>query len=106
MARPRRRRPSTAPPEQVSKILPGVLDDLGFGATSDAVVLLQAWDDVLGEPFATHCRPEGLRRGVVLARVSDSAWMQRLQLEKPRILRRLAETLSEPPTDIRLRLAP
>ncbi len=102
---PRRRRPD-ARPEPVSGILPGVLKDVGLGATSDAVRLLQAWDQALGEPFSRHCRPEGLRDGVVLARVRDSAWMQRLQLEKPRILERLAESLEAPPRDIRLRLGP
>jgi predicted nucleic acid-binding Zn ribbon protein len=100
--RPPRARRKSARPEPVAKILPTVLDDIGLGATSAAVQLLKAWDQALGEPFSVHCRPEGLRDGVVFARVSDSAWMQRLQLEKPRILRRLAEALPEPPRDIRL----
>ncbi len=104
MPDPRRPRRRAAPPEQVAKILPGVLDDLGLGETGDAITLLRVWDQALGEPFSLHCRPEGLRNGVVLARVPDSAWMQRLQLEKPRILRSLAESLSEAPTDIRFRL--
>ena len=102
---PRRRRPATRP-EPVSGILPGVPRDVGLAATSDAVRLLRAWDQALGEPFSAHCRPEGLRDGVVLARVRDSAWMQRLQLEKPRILERLAESLEVPPRDMRLRLGP
>ena len=89
-------------PEAVAELLPGVLDDLGLGATSDAVRLVHVWDETLGEPFAANCRPEGLRNGVVVARVPDSAWMQRIQLEKPRILKRLAEALAEPPRDIRL----
>ncbi len=100
--RPPRARRKSARPEPVAKILPAVLDDLGLGATSAAVQLLKVWDRALGEPFSAHCRPEGLRDGVVLARVRDSAWMQRLQLEKPRILERLAEALPEPPRDIRL----
>ena len=44
---------------------------------------------------------------VLWAHVTDSAWMQRLQLEKPEILRRLTEALGEPPSrEIRLRLGP
>ena len=90
------------PPEAVAELLPRVLDDVGLGATSDAVQLIRIWDETLGPPFAANCRPEGLRNGVVVARVRDSAWMQRIQLEKPRILKRLAEALDEPPHDIRL----
>ena len=86
----------------MSELLPGVLDDVGLGATSDAVQLVRVWDETLGEPFAANCRPEGLRNGVVVARVRDSSWMQRIQLEKPRILARLAEALEEPPHDMRL----
>ena len=90
------------PPEAVAELLPSVLDDVGLGATSDAVRLVRVWDEALGELFAANCRPEGLRNGVVVARVRDSAWMQRIQLEKPRILKRLTEALDEPPHDIRL----
>ncbi len=89
-------------PEAVAELLPSVLDDVGLGATSDAVRLVRVWDETLGPLFPANCRPEGLRNGVVVARVRDSAWMQRIQLEKPRILKRLAEALEEPPHDIRL----
>ena len=60
-----------------------LLDELGLSAASDSVKLIHAWDDALG-PFAAHCRPEGLRAGVVQARVRDSAWMQRRTM--PQIL--------------------
>lgn len=97
-----RRRRATSPPESVGDLLPRVLDELGLGDTSAAVHLIRVWDEVLGESFAPHCRPEGIRGGVIQARVRDSAWMQRIQLEKPRILKRLTEALDEPPHDIRL----
>ena len=95
-------RRKSGPPEAVATLLPSVLDEVGLGATSAAVQLVHVWDETLGEPFAANCRPEGVRKGVVVARVPDSAWMQRIQLEKPRILKRLAEALAEPPHDIRL----
>ena len=47
-------------------LLPRVLDDVGLGATSRAVKVIQAWDRVLGPPFAEHCRPEGMRTDVVV----------------------------------------
>ena len=104
MARPVRRG-SKRPPESLGSLIPKVLDEMGLSDTSIAVALLRRWDSALGETFAPHCRPDGLRRGVVQARVRDSAWMQRLQLEKPRILARLREALGEDEiTDMRLRI--
>jgi predicted nucleic acid-binding Zn ribbon protein len=81
-----------------------VLSDLGLDATAHAVRVLQVWDEALGE-LAAHCRPEGIRRGVLHARVPDSAWMQRIQLEKPRILAALESRIGERvATDLRLRI--
>ena len=86
---------SRAGPERIGALLPTVLSELGLDDTSTGVRLLQVWDQALGE-LAPHCRPEGVRRGTLIARVPDSAWMQRLQLEKPRILARLQALLGEP----------
>lgn len=88
-------------------MLPGVLADLGLDAASGGLRLLEVWDEALGPELAPHCRLDGIRHGVLWAHVTDSAWMQRLQLEKPEILRRLTEALGEPPSrEIRLRLGP
>ena len=81
-----------------------MLVELGLDKTSKGVRLLEVWDRALGE-LAPHCRPEGVRHGTLVARVPDSAWMQRLQLEKPRILARLEELLGEPVAhDLRFRV--
>ncbi len=80
---------------------------MGLSETSDAVQLLRAWDGALGPELAPHTRCEGLRRGVVHAQVRDSAWMQRVQMEKPRILAALAERVDPIELrDLRLRLGP
>jgi predicted nucleic acid-binding Zn ribbon protein len=85
--------------------MPRLLDDLGLAETSAAVQVLGAWDAALGPELAPHCRPEGFRRGQVIALVRDSAWMQRIQLETPRILARLRDGLGEAaPQSIRLRI--
>jgi len=80
---------------------------MGLGATADAVQVIRAWDDALGPEFRAHCRPDGVRNGVIHARVSDSAWMQRVQLEKPRIFARLRAALGDKaPSQLRLRIGP
>ena len=94
-------------PESISDLLPRVLGEMGLDETADAVRLLEVWDAALGPDLAPHASCEGLRRGVVLALVRDSAWMQRLQMEKPRILRALRERLAEVELrDLRMRLGP
>ena len=78
---------------------------MGLSPTSDALRLLGIWDEALG-PLAEHCRPDGLRNGIVRASVRDSAWMQRVQFEKPRILAALGAALGDPPKELRLRIGP
>ncbi len=95
------RRPSR--PESVAELLPRVLDEVGLGEASLGMQLLRVWDSVLGPELAAQCRPEGIRRGVVVALVRDSAWMQRLQMEKPRILEGLSSALDHD-LDLRLRI--
>jgi len=91
--------------ESVADLLPRLLDDLGLDDASAQVQVLRVWDSALGPLLAPHCRPEGMRRGEIVALVRDSAWMQRLSLEKPAILARFAELLgSSPPTGIRFRI--
>lgn len=92
-------------PESLSALLPRVLGELGLSEASDGMRLAQAWQNALGPELAPHCRPESLRRGLVTARVRDSAWMQRLQMEKPRILSALREQLGSE-LELRFRIGP
>jgi predicted nucleic acid-binding Zn ribbon protein len=93
--------------ESLAALLPKLLDEVGLGATAQAVQVIRAWDEALGAEFRAHCRPDGVRNGVIHARVRDSAWMQRIQLEKPRIFARLRAILGESaPRELRLRIGP
>ncbi len=72
-----------------------VLTELGLDQAAVGARILGIWDEALGPALAPHCRPEGIRRRVLHARVPDSAWMQRVQLETPQILERLRDHLGE-----------
>jgi hypothetical protein len=99
---PTRRRSRT---ESVGELLPRLLDDLGLDDASAQVQLLRVWDEALGPLLAPHCRPAGMRRGEIMALVRDSAWMQRLTLERPAILARLGALLgASAPAAMRLRI--
>jgi predicted nucleic acid-binding Zn ribbon protein len=108
---PHRRAPGAAAPprrgpaEPLADLLPRLLDEVGLGQTAQAVAVIRAWDEAIGPLFRAHCRPDGVKNGVLHARVRDSAWMQRVQLEKPRIFARLRERLGESaPRELRLRI--
>ncbi len=98
------RRPASRP-TALGELVPRVLDEAGLSEASLGVRLVDVWEEALGAELAPHCRPEGIRRGTLQAIVRDSAWMQRLQMEKPRVLAALAEALGEhAPADLRLRI--
>lgn len=97
----------STPPESIADLLPRLLDEVGLGATAHAIAVIRAWDEAIGPTFLAHCRPDGVRNGVIQARVRDSSWMQRLQLEKPLIIARLRELLGDSaPKEMRLRIGP
>jgi predicted nucleic acid-binding Zn ribbon protein len=101
---PARRR---GPTESLSALLPKLLEEVGLGPTKLALEVIHAWDEALGPEFKSHCRPDGVKNGVIHARVRDSAWMQRIQLEKPRIFARLRAKLGDhTPRELRLRIGP
>jgi predicted nucleic acid-binding Zn ribbon protein len=99
-------RPRRSEPEALATLIPNVLSEVGLDQASLALQLLRAWPAAVGPDLAPHCSAEGIRAGVVHAAVSDSAWMQRIQLEKPRILSGLRAVLGEPHVrELRLRIA-
>jgi predicted nucleic acid-binding Zn ribbon protein len=99
--------PRRGPAEPLSDLLPRLLDEVGLGKTAQAVAVIRAWDEAVGPQFRAHCRPDGVKNGVIHARVRDSSWMQRVQLEKPRIFERLRAQLGDDaPRELRLRIGP
>ena len=100
------RRPS-GQPQKVGELLPRLLDEIGLSPASQGMRLLKVWDAAVGPLLSPHCRPEGIRSGVLQATVRDSGWMQRVQLEKPRILARIKQLLDDAGvSDLRLRVGP
>jgi predicted nucleic acid-binding Zn ribbon protein len=94
-------------PTATADLVSRVLEEVGLSEASAGMRLMRAWDEALGPDLSPHCRPEGLRRGVIQALVRDSAWMQRLQMERPRILANLREAVpEEADLAIRFRIGP
>ena len=63
------------------------------------------WERIVGPEVARHCRPVGVKNGVLVAEVDSSVWCQQLQLRTPEILESLREFLGEQsPTAVRFRV--
>lgn len=54
------------------------------------------WDDLVGDPLCRHAHPVRLRRGVLVVRVNDSAWMQELHFLKREVRERVNARLGRP----------
>lgn len=97
------RRPSR--PRSLASMMPTVLKEVGLAPAELAMRVLEVWDRAIDPELAAVCRPEGIQRGVLVASVPDSAWMQRMQLERAHILDDLREHLGDDtPTQMRLRI--
>jgi predicted nucleic acid-binding Zn ribbon protein len=92
-------------PERVGRIVPRVLEDLGFEAALRVVRIAERWEEAVGPEIARHCRPSALEGATLEATVDSSVWCQELRLRAPEILAALHRVLGdEAPADLRLRL--
>ena len=103
MARSGRRRRKE--PVAIARVMSRLLDELGLEDAKAVYELAQRWEEAVGPEVARHCRPIGVRQGVLEASVDSSVWAQQLQLRRPEILQALRRTLGEgAPTDMRFRM--
>jgi len=76
----------------VDKLLHG----LGLDERLHQYKALVIWNDVVGPQIAARTRPIRIRDNILEINVDQSAWMQQLQLMKPKILARLNTELGKP----------
>jgi len=99
------RRRTQGDPERLSRLVPRVLEDLGFEGAARIVRIAERWEEAVGPEIARHCRPSALRDGTLEATVDSSAWCQQLRLQTPEILGALRRVFgAEAPTALRLRV--
>ena len=75
----------------VDKLLHG----LGLDERLHQYKALIVWDDVVGPQIAARTRPIRIRDNILEVNVDQPAWMQQLQLMKPKILARLNAELGK-----------
>lgn len=82
-------------PRQVKHGLDRVVRSLGLPSTSSVQTIFQAWDNVVGEELAKHCRPTGLKKGNLTVTAADQAWATELKWMESTLLERCSDELGD-----------
>ncbi len=75
--------------QPVGDLVGKVLGELGLDGVALAHRIGSEWPEIVGPQVAEHCRPLGLRAGVLEVEVDSPVWSQQLQLRKPELLDKL-----------------
>ncbi len=70
-------------------ILAGVAHRLGLESKLFEARLRRHWPDIVGEPIATHTRPDQIRFKKLCVFVHNSVWLQQLTFLKPVLLEKV-----------------
>lgn len=89
------RKGPSAEPTAVQDILRMALRSSGLDKHVARYQFVLHWKDVVGADIAARTRPECLKNGVLVVRVTDSAWAQELSFQKALILERLKKYVAE-----------
>jgi len=82
-------------PVALARVVPKVLDELGFSETALILQIAARWEEVVGGEANRHSRPHVIRAGVLEALVDSSVWCQELQVQRPQILGALRRIFGE-----------
>lgn len=92
-------------PQAVGDVLSGVLSAMQLDLAAPVAAIGKNWEAIVGREVAEHCRPVGIKAGVLHADVDSSVWCQQLHMRSPEILSALKDFLgSAAPTDLRFRV--
>jgi predicted nucleic acid-binding Zn ribbon protein len=99
------RRRERRDPDPMGTALHRALEGLDLDRVSIGADIGARWLEIVGADVAQHCRPVGMRSGVLYVEVESSAWCQQLQLRTPELQRALRGALGErAPAEVRFRV--
>jgi hypothetical protein len=91
--------------DSFGSILAGLAHRLGLESKLFEARLRRQWPDIVGEPIATHTRPDQIRFKKLTIFVHNSVWLQQLTFLKPVLLQKVNMMAGEPlVTEIVLRI--
>lgn len=88
--RPGRQARGDEDPVPVRAGLDRLLDHLTGASVATTKTVFDRWDAIVGEPVASHTRPQTLRDGVLSVAVDDPAWASQLRFLEPDLREKLA----------------
>ena len=92
-------------PRALGDVLESVLADTQLDLAAPSAAVGDNWEAIVGSEVAQHCKPVGIKAGVLHADVDSSVWCQQLQLRSPEILHALKKFLGpSAPTGLRFRV--
>ena len=91
----RLRRRKMKDPVLAGDLVDKLLHGLGLDERLHQYKALIVWNDVVGPQIAARTRPIRIRDNILEVNVDQPAWMQQLQLMKPKILARLNAELGK-----------
>lgn len=92
------------PVDAFGTILSGLAKRLGLESRLLELRLQRDWGRIVGEPIASHTRPDQIRFKKLYLIVRNSVWMQQLTFLKPALLSKLHEANATIITDLTLRV--
>ena len=91
--------------QSVGGLVGKVLGDLGLDGVALAHRIGVQWEEIVGPQVAAHCRPLGIRAGVLEIEVESPVWSQQLQLRKTELLGRLVDRFgADGPRELRFQV--
>ena len=94
-------------PQPLSRGIDRLLSSLRGGSRQTTVTVFSRWEELVGQPVATHVRPVKIDLGTLVVEVDDPAWATQMKFLESDLLARLnsGSTQSVERLEIRVRRA-
>jgi len=76
-------------PQPLSRGIDRLLSSLRGGSRQTTVTVFSRWEELVGQPVATHVRPVKIDLGTLVVEVDDPAWATQMKFLESDLLARL-----------------
>jgi hypothetical protein len=75
--------------KKAGDLLPGYFETYGIKDEKNYSGFVIAWNELIGNDLASHCRPLDIRGTVLIVAVDHPGWMTRIQFDERKILKKV-----------------
>ena len=83
-------------PQPLSRGIDRLLSSLRGGSRQTTVTVFSRWEELVGQPVATHVRPVKIDLGTLVVEVDDPAWATQMKFLESDLLARLNTGATQP----------